>query len=214
MAISPVPPLVPGKEIGMGARKSYAYGLYVAMALLTVISVPVVLAVTSALFGRSDSISVGVIAETLLLGVLLPLAVGVLIRRLAPALAEGWWRRIYVISMALVLLAFLPVIIKAWPAIASLIGNGTLLAMAIVTMIAIAVGHLLGGPDLRDRATLAIAASVRHPGIAITIAGLSFQDRRVSAAILLFMVVGLVVSIPYTMWVKRHLSPPTHPAHA
>jgi len=214
MAISPVPPLVPGKEIGMGARKSCAYGLYVAMALLTVISVPVVLAVTSALFGRSDSISVGVIAETLLLGVLLPLAVGVLIRRLAPALAEGWWRRIYVISMALVLLAFLPVIIKAWPAIASLIGNGTLLAMAIVTMIAIAVGHLLGGPDLRDHATLAIAASVRHPGIAITIAGLSFQDRRVSAAILLFMVVGLVVSIPYTMWVKRHLSPPTHPAHA
>jgi bile acid:Na+ symporter, BASS family len=214
MAISPVPPLVPGKEIGIGGRRSYAYGLYVAMSLLTVISVPVVLAMASALFGRDDSISFMVIAETLVLGVLLPLAVGFLIRHFAPGFAERWWRRIYAISTVLVALAFLPVMIKSWPAITALIGNGTLLAMAVVTLIAIAAGHLLGGPDLRDRATLAIAASVRHPGIAMTIASLSFQDRRVSAAVLLFMLVGMAVSIPYTMWIKRHLSPPSHPAHA
>jgi len=43
MAISPVPPLVPGKELNIGARKEFAYGVYVAMALLTIVAVPLTL---------------------------------------------------------------------------------------------------------------------------------------------------------------------------
>src|SRR5215218_7513293 len=31
MSISPVPPLVPSQELGVGGRKEYAYGVYVAM---------------------------------------------------------------------------------------------------------------------------------------------------------------------------------------
>ena len=38
MAISPVPPLVPGKQLKIGGRKEYAYGVYVAMALLTIVA--------------------------------------------------------------------------------------------------------------------------------------------------------------------------------
>lgn len=214
MAISPVPPLVPGKQIGVGARKSYAYGLYVAMALLTIVSVPLVLAITTTLFGRDDQVSIGVIARTTFLGVLLPLAIGLAIRGIAPELASRAWGIVYKLSMLLVLLAFLPILIKVWPAARELIGNGTLLAMGVVTVVCLAVGHMLGGPDLRDRATLAIASSVRHPGIAMSIASTSFADPRVSAAVLLFMLVGLVVSVPYTMWVKRHMRPPSMAAHA
>jgi BASS family bile acid:Na+ symporter len=113
--------------------------------------------------------------------------------------------------MVLVLLAFLPIIITAWPALASLVGNGTMLAMAIVTIITLGVGHVLGGPRTRDRATLAIASSVRHPGIAMSIAAANFNDPRISAAILLFLLVGMVVSAPYIAWVKRE--PPERAAH-
>lgn len=203
MAISPVPPLVPGKELSVGGRKEYAYGLYAAMALLTVVSVPAVVALTTTLFGRHDFVSVASIARTVGLGVLLPLAIGVLVREVAPVFAGRVWRLIYQISMVLVLLAFIPVLIQAWPALTELIGNGTVLAMAGVTAIAIIGGHLLGGPDPRDRATLAMASAVRHPGIAMSIAGASFHDQRVSAAVLLFMLVGLVAAAPYTVWVKR-----------
>ncbi|HEX5006721.1 MAG TPA: hypothetical protein VFV70_06380 [Hyphomonadaceae bacterium] len=214
MAISPVPPLVPGKELGVGGRKNYAYGLYVAMALLTIVSVPLVLAITTALFDRNDHISVASIARTTFLGVLLPLAAGLAIRAMAPEFAQRVWGLVYKISLILVLVAFLPIIVKVWPAIQQLIGNGTLLAMALVTLICLAVGHTLGGPELRDRATLAVASSVRHPGIAMALASVNFDDPRVTAAVLLFMLVGLVVSIPYTMWVKRHQHPPSMAAHA
>jgi BASS family bile acid:Na+ symporter len=214
MAISPVPPLVPGKQIGVGARRSYAYGLYVAMALLTIVSVPLVLAITTAFFGRDDQVSVAAIARITFLGVLLPLAIGLAIKGMAPAFAARAWGIVYKISMLLVLLAFPPILIKVWPAAQELIGNGTLLAMGGVTIICMAVGHLLGGPELRDRATLAIASSVRHPGIAASIASTSFGDPRVSAAILLFMLVGLVLGVPYSMWVKRQKHPPSMPAHA
>lgn len=210
MAISPVPPLVPGKELAVGARKEYAYGLYAAMALLTVVSVPAVLALTTTLFGRQDFISVDSIARTVGLGVLLPLGIGIAIREIAPVFAGRIWRLIYQISMVLVLLAFVPVLIQVWPALVNLIGNGTVLAMAAVTLIALAGGHLLGGPDRRDRATLAMASAVRHPGIAISIAGASFHDPRVSAAVLLFLLVGLVAAAPYTAWVKRSLHRPAH----
>jgi BASS family bile acid:Na+ symporter len=203
MAISPVPPLVPGKELAIGGRKEYAYGLYVAMALLSIVSVPLVFSIASSVFGRDDTISIASIARTVFIGVIVPLAIGLVIRRFAPDFAERTWSIIYKASMVLVLLAFLPILITSFGALTKLIGDGTLLAMGVVTAACLAIGHALGGPDLRDRATLATAASVRHPGIAMSIAGTVFHQPQVSAAILLFLLWGLVVSAPYKSWIKR-----------
>ncbi|QTC90236.1 bile acid:sodium symporter family protein [Brevundimonas goettingensis] len=207
MAVAPVPPLVPGQELGVGANKAFAYGLYVAMALLSVVSVPLALTVASHLFGRDDTVTVAKMVVTLLTGVLIPLALGLLVRQIAPGFAAkaGPWA--YRLSMLLVLVAFLPIIISVWPAIQSLIGDGTLLAMAAVVVACLAGGHLLGGPERIDRATLAVASAVRHPGIAMSLAGANFVDKRVAAAVLLFMLVGLVVGIPYKMWIKRTTRP-------
>jgi len=211
MAIAPVPPLVPGKELQMGARKEYAYGVYVAMVLLTIVAVPVALALASAAFGRTTEIPMGAIFMTVLTGVLIPLAIGMAVRRFAPALAARAAPLLAKLSMILVLAAFVPIVASVWPALTSLIGNGTLVAMAVVTLIALAGGHLLGGPDLQDRATLAVASSVRHPGIAMMLANSAFEDKRVTAAVLLFMLVGMVVGIPYKAWIKRSI-PPGSPA--
>jgi BASS family bile acid:Na+ symporter len=203
MAIAPVPPLVPGQELGVGARKEYAYGVYVAMALLTVIAVPVWFAVASRAFGRHDSVSFMLMAQTILTGVLIPLAIGMAVRRFAPALAARLAPWVYRLSMLLVLLAFVPIIVAIWPAIMGLIGNGTLVSMAAVVVVSMLGGHLLGGPDRTDRGTLAIASAVRHPGIAMMLANANFTDPRITAAVLLFMLVGLAVGLPYKQWIKR-----------
>jgi BASS family bile acid:Na+ symporter len=205
MAVAPVPPLVPGKVLGMGASKSYAYGVYVAMALLTVISVPLVFNLASHLFGRDDTVTVATIAGTVLTGVLIPLALGLLIRHFAPGFAAKAAPIVYKVSMALVLLAFLPIIAKVWPPMMHLIGNGTVVAMTVLVLICLAAGHLLGGPVLVDRGTLATAASVRHPGIAMALASANFGNPQVTAAILLFLMIGLVLGIVYTIWIKRSI---------
>ena len=40
MALSAVPPILPAEELKAGATKAYAYGLYAALALVTVLVVP------------------------------------------------------------------------------------------------------------------------------------------------------------------------------
>lgn len=205
MAISPVPPLVPGQELSVGGRKEFAYGLYVAMVLLTIVAVPLAFNLAAAIFGHGKTVPFSLIAMTVLTGVILPLAVGTAINRLAPQFAgrAGPW--VYRISMLLVVLAFIPIVISAWPAIVGLIGNGTLLAMIALVIVTLAGGHLLGGPDPVDRMTLAVASSVRHPGIAMLLANATLQDKRVSAAVLLFLLVGLVVGTIYKQIFKRRL---------
>lgn len=203
MAVSPVPPLVPGKELAAGARKEYAYGVYVAMALITVISVPAALAIASEIFEHKLFLPLATLAQTVLGGVIFPLLLGWVICRTAPATAARFWQRVYKISLVLVLIAFVPIAVKIWPAMMGMIGNGAVVSMALISIIALLGGHFLGGPDPRDRATLAIASSVRHPGLALAIAGASFRDPRVSAGILLFLLVGLIVGTPYVRWTKR-----------
>lgn len=208
MAISPVPPLVPGQELGVGARKEYAYGVYVAMALLTILVVPTVFDLTARIFGHDKTLPFIVIAKTILTGVLIPLGIGLLIGRLAPKFAKAAAPWVYRLSMLLVVLAFLPVLVVVWPAMMHLVGNGTLLAMAVIVVVCLGGGHLLGGPEPVDRATLAIAASVRHPGIAILLANTAFDDKRVVAAVLLFMLTSLVVGTLYKLWFKRRAPKP------
>ena len=78
------------------------------------------------------------------------IAIGLLIGRNAPAFGERAWGIVYKLSMLLVLIAFVPIVVKVWGAMMSLVGDGTLAVMAAVTVVAIVGGHVLGGPDILD----------------------------------------------------------------
>ncbi|MGH7358585.1 MAG: hypothetical protein ACREJR_07215, partial [Candidatus Rokuibacteriota bacterium] len=65
--------------------------------------------------------------------------------------------------------------------------------------------HWLGGPDPDDRTALAIASSIRHPGVALTIARLNFPEEPLApAAVLLFLLVSVIATLPYGAW-RRHV---------
>lgn len=207
MAVSPVPPLAPGKEIKVGGRKLYAYSLYITLVLLSVIFVPLTVALLSWWFGRDVSLSTAALARSVGLTVVTPFVLGLLVRRFSPALAEKLTGVLGPLATILVLVVFVPMVVLMWPTMLSLIGNGTILAMALVCLVALTAGHLLGGADQGDRAALAVTAATRHPGIALMIAGANNTDPRVPAAIIGFMIVGLLVSAPYQHWVKSRVAP-------
>lgn len=203
MSVSPCPPLVPGAQLKAGARKAFAYGVYVAMILLAVVIVPISVAIMGALYGVELSIGYGVLAINVGVTVVLPLAIGIAVHhrfpgfaeRAAPVLAKG--------AMLLLLLALIPMLAGSWSAMADLMGDGTVLAVVLMVLAALAGGHLLGGPDFHDRVALAVAAATRHPGIALMIAGANFTDKRATAAILLVLLAGLLATTPYKLWAKR-----------
>ena len=208
MAVSPVPPLLPGKAIKTSGQKIYSVGLCVGLSALAIVVVPLSLDIMSWIFGVDVSLSVGAVARRIALSVALPLALGLLIRRLAPAFAQGIRPIVSAAANAMLIIALIPLLIRIWPGMMALIGNGTVLAMALTALIALCGGHLLGGPRFEDRAALAITAATRHPGIAIMIASANAADNRVTAAILMFVLVGLLVALPYQLWVKRRMRLP------
>jgi BASS family bile acid:Na+ symporter len=176
-----------------------------AISLLSVIIVPATVKLVAFMFASDASITPMAMARLALNGVVLPLGIGIALNGIVPRHAER--AAVMVSRMANILLAIviMPVMLRAAPAIWSLVGNGTLFAIASVTIVGLAAGHLLGGPAPEDRTALALASSTRHPGIALMIGRVNSADPAVAAAVLLFVLVGLIASIPYLKWRKRQV---------
>jgi BASS family bile acid:Na+ symporter len=85
----------------------------------------------------------------------------------------------------------------------ALVGNGTLVAIAAFVVLGLAIGHVLGGPNPHDRSVLALATASRHPAIALTIAQTNFPNQPVVPAILIYLILGVVLGIPYIKWRQR-----------
>ncbi len=206
LAISPVPPLLPKKQRKAGGRASYAVGLLVAAALISIVSVPVAVELLGRGFGTATHhISFLAIARLAMMAVLGPLLTGLLFRSVAPAFAQRIVRPMSLIATVLLFLCVFAVLFSAWQPIVSLIGNGTVVALAAFIVIGLITGHLLGGPGDENRSVLALATAARHPGVAMAVASANFPDQKLApAAILLYLVLSAILSIPYVMWRKRH----------
>ncbi len=204
MAVSPVPPILPGKELKLGGRPSYVYGLLVALSLAAIVLVPLAIKILGWVFQRDLHISIVAVAKLVGMTVFLPLVAGLAVRLVSSDLANRvapWATRL---GTVLLVVGLVPVLIAAGPVIWSLVGNGSGLVMAAVVAVGLAAGHGLGGPHPDDRTALAMAASMRHPGVALAIARANFpEERRVAAAVLLFLLVSLIVTTPYGAWRKR-----------
>lgn len=204
LALAPVPPILPGKQQSAGGTTSYAIGLLVTAALFAIVTVPIGVELMGMIFGKDAHMSPGAVAFIVLMTILLPLAAGLIVNRLAPALAERIARPVSLLATTLLVAAALPVLFTALPAIMSMIGNGTLLTLALFTIVGLIVGHWLGGDNPDNRTVLALATSARHPAVALAIAGTNFeQQKAVLAVVLLHLLVGIVVSLPYVVWRKR-----------
>jgi BASS family bile acid:Na+ symporter len=209
IALSPVPPFLPLKAMKAGGQGLYVVGLLVSAAALSIIVIPLALTLIDPLFPAAFAMPPGEIAKLVGISVLAPLAVGMTIRLFAANLAERAARPILLLAATLLVIALIPVLIRAWPAILTLIGNGTVVTLAALVAVGLLAGHLLGGPDRDERAVLAVASGSRHPGVAIALAHANFpEDKLVLPLVLLYLVVASLVSLPYVQWMKRSRASP------
>ena len=206
LAVSPIPPVLPSKEYKAGGTASYVVGLLAISALASIVFVPVALEVLGRAFARPAHMPMGSVAWVVATSVLAPLAAGFLVRRLAPSVADRVARPLSIAGTAILVLAFLPVLVMSWRALLAQIGDFTLVAITVFVVAGLAVGHLLGGPVPDDRTVLALSTATRHPGVAIAIAHFNApDDHSIAAAILLAFIVGAILSVPYVKWrARRH----------
>ena len=207
LAVSPVPPLLPKKQIKAHGEPSYAIGLLVVAAAVAVVFIPFAIELLGQFFQMQVHMRVWPIAQLVLMTVFAPLVMGMLFRNIAPVIALRISKSVALVGVVLLAVSVLPLLFAAWPAIIALVGNGTIVAIATFVLVGLAVGHMLGGPDPHDRAVLALATATRHPGIALAIGTTNFPEQKaVLPAILLYAVLGAILTIPYVMWRKRALN--------
>jgi len=204
LAVSPVPPILPRKLRKAGATESDRIGLLVAVGILAIVFVPAAMEILERVFHVPLRMTFASIAALVFITIILPLALGIAVHTIAPVLAEHLVNPIAKIAIIALLLSAAVILFATAPAIWELVGNGTLVAIVIFVLVALLIGHFLGGPKPENRAALAMATASRHPGIAIALSVANFpQEKLAMPAVLLYLLVNVVVSIPYHLWTKR-----------
>jgi len=198
LAVSPVPPFLPGRMLKAGGTPTFAVGLTAITALLAIGIVPLSVALLRPILGPGAHLAPPLVSNVVLTSVLLPLLAGMLLHRLRPRLASRLARPVLRTATIVLAVASLPLLVKVGPAMWHLVGDFTLVAIVAFVLVGLAVGHALGGPAAADRTVLALSTSTRHPGVALAITHAAFPDRpRITAAILLYVIVGAIAATPY-----------------
>jgi bile acid:Na+ symporter, BASS family len=206
MALSPLAPMAPGKMMEAGASNSYVVGMYVGLLMLAVFVVPATLALLTAITGGTASVRPGSIAQIVATTVLLPLMAGMAVNSAVPAVARRLSPVVTAVAFLTLAILIALILFRVHDQILALVGNGTLLAIAVAELAGLACGHILGGPDPNERMALAQAAACRHPGLAVLMIQQNFEiDPAMLAAVLLYLILGMLISALYLRWARKRL---------
>ena len=203
LAISPLPLLIPSTLTKLGGPISQTTALLATVAVLSIVIAPLLVEFLELFFRRPLTVSSGKVAAVIAVTVLLPLIAGMLFRAELPDLAERIEIPISIVGNVVLRLVALLLLVMNWSAVWSLIGNGTIVAIAIFVLAGVAAGHLLGGPAPGGRTVLALATAFRHPGIALAVAATIVPEENLVAVILLYLLVSVIVGVPYAIWRQR-----------
>ena len=194
---------------------SLASDLLLVVSLVGMITVPLWTWVIQRLFPYELVITAPQVLLVLLKSILLPLALGLLIRqflpRLAPPLARVaglFYKVALVVALGVALIVGGRVVLQT-PIV-------SVLVVVLLTIAAALLGHWAGGPETEDRRMVAFLAALGNPGLALAVVHHSYPDVKAGAIVIAYILVRALTLLPYQLWTKRHPLPParTRAAHA
>lgn len=205
LAVTPAPPLLPRSQLKIEGHASYVLGLLVSQSLLAIVLVPATIELMDLALGSRAHFSVTRVAALIATTILIPLAAGMLVARFRPKL-QRFAPQILMAGTVLLIVGSIPLLFLGWKAFGALAGNGAFLAIAIFVISGMIVGHLLGGRLPGHRIALAIATPARHPGLALAIAQANYpeQGRLVAGAVVIYLLLRVLLSVPYLHWQRTH----------
>jgi bile acid:Na+ symporter, BASS family len=201
MAVSAGAPVLPKKLFKLGASPPYVYSLSVIAALLAIVTVPASLAILSAFFNRSVGVPVGAVAYKIATAFLAPLLAGMVVRHFRPALADRISDPVIRVASIVLLGLILLMVVTNFTAILG-VGLSGFMIIVVMTGVALAIGHVLGGPEPNDRTALALACASRFPALVLLIASLNFPKAKPLPVVAAYLLFSNLAAIPYMRWRK------------
>jgi predicted Na+-dependent transporter len=176
----------------------FAVGVMTLLVVVTVGYLPLVLP----LLLPGVAVDAGAIALQLFLMILVPLALGLLVKARWEAVAQSLQQpmsQISNLSLALLLVLMLGLNLGK---VLGLLGSGAILATLLLLVVAVAGGYLLGGPGADTRRVLSLGTGQRNLAAGFAVAGGNFAAQPdvlvfLAAAGLLAMVVVLPVAAEF-----------------
>lgn len=177
-------------EVAKG-NVAFSVGLMVLLMVVTIIYLPIVLP----LLLSGVEVSPWDIAQSLIVMMLLPLAVGLFVNgryekiaaNVQPTFAQAS-------NIAIVVLTVLGLVLNFRDMI-GLVGSFGLLAGAIFIVVALLIGYFLGGSDSSIKSVMGLGTGQRNISAALVVAGQNF-GLDVITYLMVIAVVGLVVLMP------------------
>jgi BASS family bile acid:Na+ symporter len=187
LAASPGAPLTTKRAQLAGARFRYSASLQLTLALLAVLIAPLTLAIFSTLFERlSNKVTILEVAKQVTMVQFFPVTLGLLIQKFGTNFAEKiaqplifMANSLFLVLVVLACIVGLPLMFKVW--------GLPLVAIALMVIISLGIGHALGGPDDDKRSILAISCIARNVGLALFIAILNEVQQQVIPTLVAYL---------------------------
>jgi bile acid:Na+ symporter, BASS family len=207
MAICPGAPFIPTATRAKGESISVVgLNLLVIASVLAPLSIPAWIAILDRVYLAELQITPAQVFGRVLLVVFVPLVAGMAIRHLLPRAAAVLARalhHVFLVSLvgALAALAYLgaPVFLEVPPIV--------LLGVVLVVLGSAAMGVWAAVPQPRATHTVAVAAVLGNPGLALAIIAASFPGVRAGALIAAYLILRKLVLLPIEIWIKRRRIP-------
>ena len=180
----------------------FGVGAMVLLMVITVAYLPIVLP----LLLPGVTVNPVKIAQSLVLLMLLPLAIGLFVKaryqataaRVKPAL--DWLS-----NVSLILLMVLITVVN-FDKVLQVFGTRGILAGLLFIALGFCIGWLLGGPGKDTRTVLALATAQRNIAAALVVGSQSFSDPKVVVMVIVVAIVGLIILMPLSRALANRLA--------
>jgi len=181
-----------------------ALDLNLVVLVLSLAFVPLAFAALVAMFHADLHLGVWPVAKVVLGRALVPLLVGLALARWQPRFAASagpWLSKIITVGvLALVVVALL----ATWRQLAG-VGAGGWAACLAAAVGAVIIGHALGGPDPATRAVVAAASTMRFAALALALASVHPNAKRVVPVVIAYVLCALVSITAYGALTARQV---------
>lgn len=203
LAAAPGAPLTTRRITMAGGKLRFGTDLQITLAAAAIVTAPLVLTLFDRVLADLQlAISPRQVALNVALAQGLPMALAMLLGWFSPRLATTVSRYVDKVANILFIVLALVLIVTGLDLVMEA-GWRTNLAISLVVVMALAAGHLLGGPNAQTRTALAIATIARNMGLALFITVLSGSEKRELAVLVAYMMLGFVLATPYNLWRRR-----------
>src|SRR5688572_21123755 len=202
VACPPAPLMIKSATKTGGGDAAFMASLHLSLAALAVVTIPAVLNVMALPLGFSASVDPASLLSILAKSILLPIGLGLAARAVFPAWAGASAALLGQVGTVGLLVVVIAILAAFYPTLLNM-DAWSYAVIAAVCVAGLAIGHLLGPQNDRQRTVLAIECAVRHPGLAIAIAVTNFTPQQALPVLVPCILTFIGLATVYLVWRGR-----------